>query len=506
MATRPLTLPMGEYLPDLPDYNNPGSDTVLNVVPKTPTSYGPVQAPVVYSDALDDRCQGAAAFIDTDGNVSMFAGDAHKLYQLSSGGTTWTDVSGVSYSTPSDGQWKFEYYNGFVTATNYIDPIQVFQLGVSLTFSDLAAAAPTAKYMAFVKGFLAVAFTNDPSSNVQPQRVWWPGVNDPTNWPTPGGTSAAQVQSSYNDIFGSQGSITGIVGNLGNADAAVFFQHAVWRMIYSGPPQVFDFFPAEGVRGCPAPNSIVQYSNLCYYLGEDGFYVFDGMSSKPIGANKVDNTFYNDLDQAYFDRIIGAVDPINKQILWAYPGDGNSGGNPNKILIYNWQLDKWSLITLITGEVFARLMTIGYTLDELYTVLGYLIDDVPASLDSPLWTGGKVQLGMFDTNHKLNFFTGQNLAATVDTSESQLFNGKKARIKNARPIVDGPVTPSVTIGYRDLQTQDVNYTSAIPMNALGTSPVRTSGRYIRGRITLPANSDFNNITGLELEATEAGIR
>lgn len=505
MPQKPIVIPVGEWLPDMPDYGNPGSNNIRNVYPRTPTSYGPAPSPSVYSSALDNRCQGAAAFIAEDGNIWLFAGTVDKLYVLTAGSTTWADVSKVGgYTTPTDLQWKFEYYNGYVTATNYADAIQVYQLGVSTTFDDLSTDAPTAKYMAFVRGFLMVANTSDGTSGAQPQRVWWPAIIDPTNWPTPGTVTAAEFQSSYDDLFGSQGDIHGLVGNLGNADAAIFFEHAVWRATYSGPPEVFDFFPAEGVRGCPAPNSIVQYGNLVYYLGEDGFYVFDGMSSEPIGANKFDKTFYADLDQGYLDRVIGAVDPLNKQILWAYPGQGNDAGTPNHILVYNWQLQRGTILD-VECEMLIRMLTIGYTLDELYTVLGYSLDTLPAPLDSPIWQGGNTLLGMFDKSHRLNFFTGQNLAPLVETTELQPFQGRKARVQNARPLVDGG-EPSVAIGRRDRLVDAVNYTSDIDMNSLGTCPVRTSGRYLRGRIELPANSTFTNIQGIELEATIAGIR
>ena len=47
-----------------------------------------------------------------------------------------------------------------------------------------------------------------------------------------------------------------------------------------------------------------------------------------------------------------AVDPINKIFYWAYPGAGNLGGVPNRMLAYNWALDRWSLIEL-GGDVVA---------------------------------------------------------------------------------------------------------------------------------------------------------
>jgi len=506
MEKNPLRLLTGPWLPDLPALDNPGILTATNVYARTPKSYGPVGSMQVYSSALGARCQGAAAFLDATGNVNLFAGDASKLYRLVPGGTSWADVSKVGgYSTPSDGQWKFEYFNGIVTATNYSDPIQKFNITAADTaFSDLASGAPRARYLAFIKNFLMVAGTFDATDEDQPQRVWWPALADPTNWPTPGTVAAAQVQSSRNDLFGDYGFIQGVVGNLGNADGAVFMERAVFRVIYSGPPVVFDFSPAEGVKGCVAPNSIVQYGNLAYYLGPDGFYVFDGLTSTPIGANKFDKTFYADLDQSYLDRIVGTADPINRQIIWAYPGRGNSGGTPNHLLMYNWDLERATVCDM-ECETIARMLSIGYTLDQLYTVLGYTLDTLPAPLDSRVWTGGQLLLGAFDTAHKLNYLSGANLAPTVDTTEAQPFPGRRWRVKGARPLVDGG-TPSVAIGRRERLVDPVTFTAASAMNALGICPVRASGRYGRARITLPAGSDFSHIQGVELDGDQAGSR
>ncbi|MEJ0071186.1 MAG: hypothetical protein WDO24_23335 [Pseudomonadota bacterium] len=142
--------------------------------------------------------------------------------------------------------------------------------------------------------------------------------------------------SSYNDLTGSGGWNQGIVGNLGNADGAIFQEHAVFRMMYAGPPNVFDFLPAEGVKGCPAPGSIIQVGAVVYYLGEDGFYAFDGASSTPIGVDLVDKYFYADLDQNNLARICAAVDPDQQDHLLVLSRQGNSGGTPNHVLAYRW--------------------------------------------------------------------------------------------------------------------------------------------------------------------------
>lgn len=368
----------------------------------------------------------------------------------------------------------------------------------------IATIAPTAKYLATAKSFLLAANTTDAVSGTQVQRVWWSALNDPTNWPTPGTAAAAEVQSDYNDLFGEGGAIQGIVGNLGNADAAVFMEHAVWRLVYAGPPAVFDFFPALGVKGCPAPGSIIQLGNLVYYLGEDGFYSFDGANSNPIGANRVDKTFFADLDQSNIDRINATVDPVNKLIIWAYPGAGNVNGNPNHLLLYNWQIDRLTIVDA-TVETLTKVLSFGYTIDQLYTVLGYTFQTLPYPLDSRVWTGGLPSLACFDTSHKLNYFSGPNMAATVDTAEVQPFPGRRALVKNARPLADGGA-PSVAIGTRNRTEDAVSYGTATALNSLGTCPQRANGRYIRAEITLPAGATWSHIQGVELEITSAGVR
>jgi hypothetical protein len=501
-----VPLPVKPWLPDLGDLNNPGSPNVVNAIPFSEGVYGPMYGLNAYStNGLTARCQGAAAFIDTSASVYIFAGDANDLYLLKVGSAAWSKVSKVAggYSTPSDAQWHFEYFNGRVIATNGVDPIQSFTVGSSTAFADLAAAAPKAKYLATTKGFLIAANTNDSVNGACPQRVWWPALNDPTNWPTPGGVTAAEFQSSYNDLFGTGGFIQGIAGNLGNADAAIFQEHMLWRATYSGPPSTFEFFPAAGMRGCSAPGSIIALNGIVYYLGEDGFYAFDGAQSDPIGANKVDKTFWADVDPVYLLRMSSGIDPINRQVWWSYCGQGN-GGVPNRLLVYQWQLRQWGIVE-ITVQFIARLLSIGYTLDQLYTVLGYTIDNLPAPLDSRVWLGGATVLGLFDTNNKLNFATGPTLSATVDTAEANPVPGYRSMVGSGRPLVDGG-TPSMAIGTRERQVDAVSFTAPTALNSFGICPQRTSGRYIRSRIVTKAGDSWTKLLGVELMIKRAGAR
>ena len=114
-------IPIGEYLPDLPAFENGGATTALNVVP-TAASNRPLASLHSYSDALAGRCQGAFATRDSDAVVHNFAGDATKLYALQ--GQSWADVSraiGGPYATPVDGGWSFAEFGDLVIAMLGVD-------------------------------------------------------------------------------------------------------------------------------------------------------------------------------------------------------------------------------------------------------------------------------------------------------------------------------------------------------------------------------------------------
>jgi hypothetical protein len=507
-----MFVPIGEFLPDMPDFNNPGSSKVHNVFPRTQQSYGPVAGIAPYASPLPAAVIGAIPTIDTTSAITLIAGTQTDLYQLVPGSTAFVNRSKVAggYGTPNDGDWHFAQFGQRVVGANFYDPLQSFTLNSSTAFADLASSAPKARYIATVKDFLVVANTTDPVYGAQPQRVWWSAINDCTNWPTPGTAAAIEVQSDYQDIPGDQGWIQGIVGNLGTADGAIFFDHAIWRMTYVGSPSIFSFQPAEGVRGTPAPRSITQLGAYVYYLGEDGFYRFDGTVSQPIGVNRVDKYFYGRLNQQYLRNVVGAVDPINRLVMWAYPGPSSTTGTLTDILIYNWALDRWSDADF-NGEYLLRTLTEGYSLDSLDST-GFNLDNLPFSLDSRVWAGNQIIMSAFDSNHTFGYMNGPNLAVTIETSEFEPYGssepataGQRAFVRAARPMVDGG-TPSVAFGYRNRLVDPVKYSAPVAIDSIGSTPQRVDGRYLRGQITMPAASSFTHIQGVDVITTPSGER
>ncbi|MGH7185566.1 MAG: hypothetical protein ACREIB_04715, partial [Pseudomonadota bacterium] len=216
--------------------------------------------------------------------------------------------------------------------------------------------------------------------------------------------------------------------------------------------------------------------------------------------------FWNDVDQGYLHRITSAVDPINKLYVLSYPGAGSGGGTPNRLLIYNWGADRWSQADVELEMLHQAATQSGYTLDDLDSVSASL-DGLPFSLDSRAWSGsGRLLLAGFSTAHKVGYFNGANLAATVETTEAQPSPRRRTLVRGLRPIVDGG-SVSVRIGTRNRTDVPVSYGSPASMTAHGACPVRANGRYLRARIEIAANGAWSHIQGVdEIDASPAGAR
>lgn len=482
-----MILQTAEYLPDQADFGNPGATVADGVIPHA-ASYKPLKGLSVYSPALTARCQGAFAGQDKDGNTKIYAGDATKLYDVS--GTAATDVTntGGAYSIADDEWWEFTQWGNQIFATNIAEPVQEITLG-GANFADLftSTAKPKARHIAVVKDFLVLGNISDTTDGNVPNRVAWSGFNDPTDMDI-----AAATQSDEQDLLGNGGWVQKVVGG---EYGVIFQERSIWRMDYVGPPAVFGFSEVERNRGTPYPQSVVNYGRMAFYIGDDGFYMFDGTQSVPIGRNKVDDTMIAELDTTYPHRVQAAIDPVNKLVFWNIPVTSNTGGRPNRQYIYDWSNQRWSRGSLEPEMIFSGL-TVGYTLDGLDAVSSS-IDALAISLDSRAWTGGAVQLMGADSDNKIVTFDGTVEAATVETTEAQLIEGHRASVTSGFILADN-ANATLTSGVRERQGDSVTYGTETSQQASGEVPLLASGRYHRFRVKIAAGESWNHIQGVEI--------
>lgn len=466
----------GDWLPDQDEFNNPGLTKALNVVPGQ--TYKPLRGLTTYGNTLGGTALGGFAVKNDAGDTYNFSGTADKLYRMTA--SVWAEV-GTGYTTASESRWVFKRFGSYVIATNRANPIQKFDISLDSAFSALAGSPPQAKHMAVVRDFLVLGSLDEGANKLR-----WSGLNDVEEW-TPG------VKESGSQIMAEGGEITGLVGG---EFGLVFQADQITRMEYQGPPLNFAFDTLETGIGCVASGSLARHGNKIFFLAENGFYRHDGTQSHPIGAERVDKLFYAQLDSGYLHKISSAIDPINKLVIWSYAGTGNTGGMPNRMIIYNWVLDKWSEAEFDHEFIYASLSE-GYTLEQL-DAFGTL-ETLAASLDSRIWQGGSLILSAFNPAHTLSYFTGAVKPAIIETGESQITPGQKSLVTEVWPEIDGSV--SVKVASRGNFQSAAVYSGGVNVNALGFAPFVDNNRYHKFRFEF---SDWSRAHGFQLKATPAG--
>lgn len=489
-----MILPAPEWAPD---QTNDGTgtadeDVIENVVPDL-DSYRPWQGLNVITTSLTARAQGAIGVIDTARVAYDFAGDKNHLYRLVS--LSWVRATNAtlsatfSYSTSTDQWWEFEQWNNTVLATNGVDPVQEITLGSS-NFVDLAGAPPVGYHIAVVKDFVWLG-----NISGSPQRVRWSAINNSQSW-----TVDAATQADYQDLVGNGGHVQRIIGG---DTATVFQERSIWTAQYIGTPGIFDFGNGPRVKdvGLLAPQSAARYGSSIFFLAEGGFFRLDPQGLTPIGAQKIDRSFFADLDSQYIHRVQGIILPLEKLYIVCYPGAGSSSGTPNRLLVYNFEANRWSRVSEEV-EMLWRYINAGYTLEGL-DLFGTM-DTLPATLDSALWAGGQVSLAAFNPSHCAAIFNGDAKSATVTTREFAPFAGRRGRITRVRPLVDGgssSVTPISRNRLQDARTVG----SAASQNSSGDCPMRVNANYVSFRIG--TSGSFTRIRGVEiLDFADTGNR
>ncbi len=242
-----------------------------------------------------------------------------------------------------------------------------------------------------------------------------------------------------------------------------------------------------------------------FFLHKSGFHMVQGgQSVVPIGRGKIDRTFWTEFDELHQFRCSSAIDPVRGLYVFAYPANG-SGGIPNRLLIYNWQAERWSRAELSCELVFGGVSQQASTLEQL-DAFGTL-QSLPYSLDSSYWTGTlSLLLFGFDTAHKSGAFSGPVLEATLETGEFNPGDGHRSVVRGLRPLIDGGA-PTLQLGARETQQGNVSYGAAVGLTPAGLAPVYGSGRYFRARAVIPAASTWSNAQGIDdLDVRPAGAQ
>jgi len=485
-------LKFGAWSPDTTDFESSAPKTILNVIPRA-DGYGPFPGVSAYTQALPAACRGGFYALKSDGSVITFAATATKLYRLDNTDFSWIDVSKASgtYTAPTVGSspanWQFAQFGNLVFATQANTVLQVYNLSSSTEFADCAGSPPQAAYISVVGRFLVLSGLLS-----QPYRIQWSGLNDTTNW-------TSGVNSSDFQDFPDGGIVRGVGGG---EFGTVFQDQAIRRMSYiPGSALIFQIERISQDKGLYAPYSLVRAGEYLFFYGSQGFAkIAPGGFPEPIGRERVDRTFLLDLDKGNLQLVIGASDPRTSRVYWAYKSVSGLSGLFDKIIGFDYVLEQWFTISDV-GEYLLGISQTGLTLESLDSISSSL-DALTLSLDAYA-TAVQPEIAQFSSAHKLGFYRGQNLEATLESGE-QGTDGRKVRVKGFRAVTDAP-THYGSCSYRDTSNAAVTAGAEVLVNArTGRCDMQRETRYTRLKVRIPAGTDWTFCAGVEPDFAGAG--
>lgn len=423
-----------------------------------------------YYNGINQKCRGITVARKLAGQYVVYIGTANLLLRWS--GEAWGNVSkSANYAIDSGRTWVFQQSGTKLVAVsgNLITP-QVIDVDSGVVFADLAGSPPTGISVAQIGDFLVIAGAN---SSTVTRLLQWSAINDITGW-TDG------VNLSGSQEFPDGGDLVGVVGG----EIGYIVQERAIRLMQflpGDPTTVFAFSKVVDNKGCISRYGFTTIAGTLFFIAEDGFYSLAGQDLQAIGAFKINNWFLENSEPTRRDEVLAFLFPNKTRVCWAFYAVGTTSVTApyDRVLIYDWVLQKWSYST------------------KSAQIWGTVHDTVIPTVDDRLVMGG------IDSNGLLSVQDGTPIAATIDTSERHLIPGMRAFVNEAYPIVDNASGVTVTMGTRENLQTAVAFGSAVSLETTGAAPVLSSSRLYRARVSIPAGT-WTHAQGVLVDAQQDG--
>lgn len=442
------------------------------------------------TDAMGTACKGVFPARDINNSAHMFAADTTKLYKLLAG--VWTDYSrssGGAYTTATTTtRWRAANFGDRLIVTNALDAPQYIDMSTAATsFENLPGSPGLAKFIStygeFV--FLGALGTNGMS-------IKWSAIGNSEGW-------TAGVGLSDEQEFADGGNITGFAST--KAAIYVFQEKCIRRVLFVGGAVIMQIDKLIENIGCIEPNSLIQYGQRCFFLSEDGWYMWDFESQPvPFGAEKFDRWFLENASRDYWSVMSCTVNPVDRVLAIGF---GTSSTTPSRILLYDYVMNQAAYAD-VAHEILVPALSVTVSLDDL---VGNLDTDYSISFDDPFYQGGAFYFAAINTSHRLCSFAGDALEATFETNEVALQPGLRASVAWMKPISDASGA-TVAAGSKTKPSDSITFQSQVSQQASGRCPQRgANGFYHAAKVVIPAGETWTYASGVEFEVNSArGVR
>lgn len=479
-----------KYAPDMPLITGEFTDRIVNVLPAL-NSYIPVPSLVPVSEPVPDKVVSAYA-IRVSGAIKIFVGTEKGLYSYQKTTNSWDNLTpeGVEYNATLLNPWSFAVFGDLLIAVNYWDKPQALSLSTpNAKFRDLGGNPPKAGFVSVWGDFLCLMRLQE-----HPRKIHWSALNNAEQWEV--GKDSCDVQEFPDGDY--------VQGSSSATDPIILMKTCIYKGNFvPGSRLVFSFKKIHNDRGAKSHLSITDRGNSTFFLGESGFchITSDGMLHA-IGAGRVDRTIFAKFGNDILDNVRAVVDPVYNRVYWSIrPSAGTQS-----ILVYDWQLDKWSTMECDYLLLFSAYSS-GYNLDALDQV-STNVELIKISLDNKLWQDGAPILGAISRSNQLCYFTGDNMEATIVSPEYGRNDGLLGFFNKVFCEID-TCNALLSVGTRHVRDRDYpmawskEYYSSYHTGSFG---IRRRSRYFRFKIRVPAGVTWSHFTGFNVDVQPAGDR
>lgn len=435
--------------------------------------------------ALSDSPRGNLSLTLSDGTSAVFFATSATIEQLGSSYTFSSIDTGRSVTSGDD--VSFLHFGAFLLNTDTTDGFKAYNVETPAG-NNTVVGAPTAR---FVFSCNNVVFALDCNGNNR--RMQSSGVGDHTAWTTLGANGKT---------FEDGGALIAGV-DLKNG-TAVIFQSDAMRLIQFGnavSPALYSISKAADGRGSCGERSVVSFDGMVFYITPGGeFFRFDLQSGNtPIGAQKVDRWFQQNIDTSNLSKVEGAIDPQNKIVWWRFISiESSSQTISDRMIGYAWQVGEFVTATVDLTSL-TRVATPGYVLDAM-DPFGVL-DAILIPLDDRFWQGGAPLFGGLGSDLKFGTFSGTNAAATLRAYTQNL--PTSTLLTEITPINDNGAATIQILASDDLSAT-LATNAPISRNRAGRYPIRKRGMNLTIQENHAAADVWTYANGLDYPQASSG--
>jgi hypothetical protein len=476
-----MQFPYGPLAPDQGALT-PGALTQADGVQPLAVGYGPYPQLSVSETAvaLSAAPRGLFGYQTADGTWAIVGATAATIETKLSDDTWSTIDSGLSCTDGDD--WCFVRFGTKLLYTNTTQGMRAYDVEAGGAASAVAAAkAP--RWMFECGNILFGLDCLDSDGNRNNRLIRSTRFSDHTAWSGPG--------SDYQSLESGGALIWG--GKLADTSALVLQQREV-RLIQVGgvggplwgQRSISDEFGSVGAK------SVVAFDGAVYWVATDGFRRFTlGGGIENIGAGLVDQWFLDRVDQSDMSLIQGSIDPFRKNVMWRWKRAANASNVIFEDIIgYNWQFKKWFTLTLQTTYLGFSAQT-AQTWDALDASITW--DNYDYAWDGRFLQGGQPIFGAMNADFKFGYFTGDNMAATIETAIQD--SPVSTLIGFATPQ-DDSADGTLELGVRTALDDATTWKTGVAKQTSGRVPLRGRGKYIALRRNITAGSSWSIAKGI----------